>query len=1080
MSLFLHLITLLICIAIIIGFRQSDKNNRSIEKARRFGDKIKDDLNSFINEKKVILTDLTAELSAHQNKAIVTVKRLDDVYKQFLDNTAAIENRTAAIQEIDKYIAKSDQTIQKLMDMTALAEKNLTSISGEADFVESLAREISSSKKELADITKQIPELQNKFIEMAEESLEEYKREILDNIHTSISDVENRLSFAQKSADDILEQTSLKLTELYEELYASAADRASSLQDLAFTKLQEQTAEKITGYKRELEETTGYITLHLNEKLQEAKQIADSFKTDLEKNSNGYAEKINSDFSGFQQNVQGKILSLTDKLKELENAVSVKSDELSTELNKTESVMRSQFNSLASNFQDNINSIAKFTDKKLADFRLQTETRFVKFEQTISNVDTLNTEIQKSQDAIKEELLKRFSVYASSLNQTQQNFSDDFTAKLERIQSRVTTIDNGIDELKSKAYANVSEKLQMFEDEFFADLAKRSEAINLSFEQWKEDVSANMSLLASENESARKDVEEKYRQELKTRIAKLSEEYRLQFAKLDEKVIAVENTLNTRITSADETAQQQISAFREEINHVKQKSIQYMDAELNSYKSRLEDAIKDQTSELTTGSKFLQEQVNAIKQDLDIDLQTIKENFEMWKDNTNQQFSDARTLFDDKITNFADLTQKAIKNFDSKYDAQYQDFIAKTETSFEGLQDKIQGLDVKVNSVNKELNQQAEEVLIQFKNETEKTNDNIEKRMRDVNSSAAQSIQEINDMIRSVTKDFDEMQGKVREKIQEEANRLSSMLVEIDKKQNAFINQTNVFKKADELKAALEKDIANLKNEITRFDIYRNAMDELSLKYEKVTQLEDEANKKIARFMSERKNIDILEAEFLKLTALSDSMDKKVLNLTTVNDDLQQYQVNIRKMEESIGDINTKYDRLEKKQPVLEQALSGIDSAFENLSNIENDIKKFKNDVNSLPSEIEKIQLIIETLVENQGRADEVCEKIVNIDSILSELNVKFDDLKHSRSWLAATETRLQDISRNSEAQLKLMADLYKSEKFEQGEKGNISVSTRENVLKLSRQGWKPDEIANALKLSLGEVQLILEFVDEK
>lgn len=73
-------------------------------------------------------------------------------------------------------------------------------------------------------------------------------------------------------------------------------------------------------------------------------------------------------------------------------------------------------------------------------------------------------------------------------------------------------IDAGIDDLKAKAYTNVSEKLKMFEDDFFADLAKRSEAINLSFDQWKDDVSANMTLLASENESARKDLEENIRQ----------------------------------------------------------------------------------------------------------------------------------------------------------------------------------------------------------------------------------------------------------------------------------------------------------------------------------------------------------------------------------------------------------------------------------------------------------------------------------------------------------------------------------------------------------------------------------------
>ena len=36
-----NLITLVICIGIIIAFRQSDKNNRSIEKAKKYGDKIK-------------------------------------------------------------------------------------------------------------------------------------------------------------------------------------------------------------------------------------------------------------------------------------------------------------------------------------------------------------------------------------------------------------------------------------------------------------------------------------------------------------------------------------------------------------------------------------------------------------------------------------------------------------------------------------------------------------------------------------------------------------------------------------------------------------------------------------------------------------------------------------------------------------------------------------------------------------------------------------------------------------------------------------------------------------------------------
>ena len=73
-----NIVTLAICVGIIVAFRQSDKNNRSIEKAKRYGDKIKEDLEIFINEKNSSLSDLSTELGVQQSKAIATVKKLDD------------------------------------------------------------------------------------------------------------------------------------------------------------------------------------------------------------------------------------------------------------------------------------------------------------------------------------------------------------------------------------------------------------------------------------------------------------------------------------------------------------------------------------------------------------------------------------------------------------------------------------------------------------------------------------------------------------------------------------------------------------------------------------------------------------------------------------------------------------------------------------------------------------------------------------------------------------------------------------------------------------------------------------------
>jgi len=1075
-----NLITLVICVGIIIAFRQSDKNNRSIEKAKRYGDKIKEDLEAFVNEKNSTLSDLSTELGVQQSKAIATVKRLDELRADFLVQSQTVEERSAAIQDIDRYITESGQTIQKLMDMTALAEKNLMEITREADFVDSLAKSINAARAQLNNLTESIPELKQNFAAEADAKLSEYKSKILDEMGLVINDVENRLASAQRDTGELLEVTSIKLQDLYKEAYNSAADKAGALQEAAFAKLKEETAERVQSYRKEFEETAVEIETQMDDNLNRTRQMASDFKTEWETQAKDYLAQMQSDFSQTEENISLRINSISERLKETEDAVSVRSDAIAADLNQTEATMRSQFNSLAANFQDNVNSLSKFTDKKLNEFKIQTEDRFKKFEKAIENVDSLKEEIEKSQALIKNEMTAEFSSYANAAKQNQQNFFNEFAANSEKIRERIKTIDAGIDDLKTKAYANVSEKLKMFEDDFFADLAKRSEAINLSFDQWKEDVSANMTLLASENESARKDLEEKYKAELRVRLGQAAEEYKALFAKLDEKVKDVEAGLNSRVAAMDGTVEQYIESFRADVDQIKAKASQQLENELASYKEQVQEAISNQNAELENTSNGLQDKLLSIREESEAKFETIKKDFETWKSRTDQQFTDARSFFDEKITNFAGLTENGIKNLDAKYNAQYKDFIAKSGDAFNGIQAKLNAVDAKVASANKAIDEHASEVTTRFNIEAEKLNEVINKKIKEAASEAELSVQGINDMILEVRNRLDETQEKVREKIQADADRLNSLIEEIDKKQNDFITQTKVFERADELKEGLEKDIASLKNEVTKFEVYRNAMEDLSLQYDKVTHLEEEAKQKVSRFMNERKNIELLEGEFIKLNTLSDSMDKKIIELTAVNDDLQQYQVQIRKLEEGIGDVNTRYERLEKKEAVLNQTLESIDSAFENLKTLESDIKQFKTEVSVIPPEMEKIKVTLETLLSNQGRAEAVCEKIESVDSTLEELNSKMDNLKQARSWLAATETRLKEISDESEAQLKLMADLFKGEKPERNESGSPSLNVQENVLKLSRQGWKNNEIAKALNLSLGEVDLILEYADKR
>jgi chromosome segregation ATPase len=197
--------------------------------------------------------------------------------------------------------------------------------------------------------------------------------------------------------------------------------------------------------------------------------------------------------------------------------------------------------------------------------------------------------------------------------------------------------------------------------------------------------------------------------------------------------------------------------------------------------------------------------------------------------------------------------------------------------------------------------------------------------------------------------------------------------------------------------------------------------------------------------------------------------------LTVTGDDLQQYQVQIRRFEEGLAEANGRYERLEKKAVVLDQTVTGIDRAFDALREAESAIAEHRAALSSMPSEVESLKKSLDELLGSRDQVNLTVERISALDGILSDVEKRTEKMQTAREWLARTETRLEEISRKSEEQLKLLADVLKEDGASRKTKGAPPIGIRENVVKLAHQGWKVDEIARALHLSRGEVELILE-----
>lgn len=1004
-----NIVTLCISIALIVIFRQMDRNNRSIEKAKKFGDKLKDELDGFVRERTGKLEESSLTLDVQQAKAVAAVNRLEKIREDLEKKEAGLLERTKAVEGFGKQIEAYDATIKQLLEMTAIAETNLSRITGESDFADTLGKKLMASQRQLSEIASGIPALREQFARDNEASLSAIHTDTLAKLSVKIADLEHRVETAHKSGSELASSAAEKMKDTYQKALTEASRRADTLEDAAFQKLKEQAGERLAKYKEAIEEKTQTLQDQTKEKLSETQQLIKGFKADWQAEAASFLETTRAEIAQLESDTRGAFALSEKHVTEIE--------------------------------------------KKMDAYRKDIDYRLAGFDGLIGDVDRLDGQLRSVMSDTEARVTSDFEQYAQGQSEKQEAFAKKLIARADSLQASMSGLEGGLNELKSRAYDNVSEKLKVFEDDFFADLKKRSDTINASLERWKADVDERMATLSGESESLRKDVEAAYTLQLKERGAALAEQSRAQAERLSEQLSGVETELRVKITASDESIRAFAEQYKREFEEARKAAETVAQNEFNAHAIAVQDLLRKQEREIDSRTKELSSAVESSRAEAEAVLSSVKSDFGSWQAKNDQQLAEARSLLAEKIA-----------SLEAAYKTGYADFVAETASERKELKDSLDGLKAGIAGANAEFERKSKEALAEFA-----------KAYEGMGAETAQSVRASRATLQEVRDSIEDTREKLFQKVQADAAGLSQTLEEIDRKQKAFIAQTKVFDRADDLKSALESDIQAIKGEISKLDVYRDTMTTLEQHYNKIRKLEEEASQKVTRFLTEKKRIDILETDFNKLLGLSETMDRKISELTLTNDDIQQYQVQIRRFEESLTEANARYERLDKKASVLDQTTSGIDKAFDSIKTIETSIADCKAKLSGVPAEIAEVRSDVTELLQNKERVAMMVEKLSALDTVLDDVEKRTEKMQTAREWLARTETRLDEISRQSQDQLKLLGDLLKDEGSAKKSKGAPPIGIRENVVKLAHQGWKVDEIARALHLSRGEVELILE-----
>ena len=129
------------------------------------------------------------------------------------------------------------------------------------------------------------------------------------------------------------------------------------------------------------------------------------------------------------------------------------------------------------------------TDAQLTDTKKDIEYRLKKLETLAYDIDSLDGSFRKLMENAEQRILNEFDVFKNDRGSAQKDFESEINSSYEGMKEIIDGLDRELNELKTRAYDSVSEKLKVFEDDFFAyrnwQAALQGRADRVGLEDWQ-------------------------------------------------------------------------------------------------------------------------------------------------------------------------------------------------------------------------------------------------------------------------------------------------------------------------------------------------------------------------------------------------------------------------------------------------------------------------------------------------------------------------------------------------------------------------------------------------------------------
>jgi len=159
-------ITLLVVLAVVLVFRQLDRNNRSLEKVKRYGDRVMQTLSAFVEKKSSEIKDLAIEVQVSVKQGKELLRSVREVQEELAARSRDLEERSAEIEAIRSRIDGYDTALAELVNMSERVDDNLRRLRGEDERLRRVDEQRSALQERMAGLDTTAASIEARIVEL--------------------------------------------------------------------------------------------------------------------------------------------------------------------------------------------------------------------------------------------------------------------------------------------------------------------------------------------------------------------------------------------------------------------------------------------------------------------------------------------------------------------------------------------------------------------------------------------------------------------------------------------------------------------------------------------------------------------------------------------------------------------------------------------------------------------------------------------------------------------------------------------------------------------------------------------------